>query len=146
LQRYNPNSKFTEHETPFPTDFTFSKDNCPVTDHDKQISKNNTNAFPPALLCVHHLTLPTTPLQSGETLQKPTFAAAMHVDFCALIWVIGFLQPHPYNAAKFYPEMSLPIPSMTYAANTAYHIPTSPFLLIPAGKTAHTLASLPSDT
>jgi hypothetical protein len=36
LQRYNANSKFPEHETLFSPDFTFSKDNQPVTDHDKQ--------------------------------------------------------------------------------------------------------------
>jgi hypothetical protein len=36
LQHHNANSKFPERATPFPPDFTFSKDNQPVTDHDKQ--------------------------------------------------------------------------------------------------------------
>jgi hypothetical protein len=37
LQRYDPNSEFPERETPFPPDYTFSKDNQQVTDHDKHI-------------------------------------------------------------------------------------------------------------
>jgi hypothetical protein len=37
LQRYNPDSKFPERKTPFPPDHIFSKDNRPVTDHDKLI-------------------------------------------------------------------------------------------------------------
>jgi hypothetical protein len=37
LQRYDPNSEFPERETPFPPDYAFSKDNQPVTDHDKHI-------------------------------------------------------------------------------------------------------------
>ena len=39
LQRYDPNSEFPERETPFPPDYTFSKDNRPVTDYDKQSLK-----------------------------------------------------------------------------------------------------------
>jgi hypothetical protein len=37
LQPYNPNSEFPERETLFPPDYTFSKDNRPVTDHGKHI-------------------------------------------------------------------------------------------------------------
>ena len=36
--------------------------------------------------------------------------------------------------------------STTYATNTAYHIPTSPYLLMPAGNIAQALAIPPSDT
>jgi hypothetical protein len=35
LQRYDPDSILPERKTPFPPDYTFSKDNHPVTDHDK---------------------------------------------------------------------------------------------------------------
>ncbi|KAI2498952.1 hypothetical protein MHU86_15515 [Fragilaria crotonensis] len=37
LQRYDPDSEFPERETPFPPDYVFTKDNRPVTDHDKSI-------------------------------------------------------------------------------------------------------------
>jgi hypothetical protein len=43
-------------------------------------------------------------------------------------------------------QTPIPIPSTTYATNTAYHIPTSPYLLMPAGNIAQALAIPPSDT
>ena len=51
----------------------------------------------------------------------------------------------PYNTAKFYTDAnSHPIYHVCH--NTAYHISTSPYLLMPAGKIAQTLAIIPSDT
>ena len=46
LQHYNPNSEFPERETPFPPDYTFSKDNRPVTDHDKHIIEEQHKRLP----------------------------------------------------------------------------------------------------
>jgi hypothetical protein len=46
LQHYNPNSEFPERETPFPPDNTFSKDNRPVTDHDKHIIEEQHKRLP----------------------------------------------------------------------------------------------------
>jgi hypothetical protein len=78
LQCCNPNSEFPEPETPFSPDYTFSKDNQPVTDHDNHIIKTDTNAFPFTLLCVCYSLLPTTPMPISSlpfsNLQKPGFS------------------------------------------------------------------------
>ncbi len=46
LQHFNSNSEFPERETPSPPDYTFSKDNQPVTDHDKHIIKEQHKCLP----------------------------------------------------------------------------------------------------
>jgi hypothetical protein len=46
LQHYNPNLKFPDCESPFPPDYTFSKDNQPVTDHDKHIIEEQHKHLP----------------------------------------------------------------------------------------------------
>ncbi|KAI2510030.1 hypothetical protein MHU86_4324 [Fragilaria crotonensis] len=80
LQRYDPNSEFPERETPFPPDYTFSKDNRPVTDHDKQVVEQHENASHSAPLYVRYSTLPTTPVlissSQSANLQKPASALA----------------------------------------------------------------------
>jgi hypothetical protein len=46
LQRYDPDSEFPERETPFPPDYTFSKDNRPQTDQDKALIKKQESRLP----------------------------------------------------------------------------------------------------
>jgi hypothetical protein len=50
LKPYNvtmhPNLEFSEHETPFPPDYTFSKNNRPVTDHDKHVIEEQHKRLP----------------------------------------------------------------------------------------------------
>jgi hypothetical protein len=81
LQRYNPNLKFPESETPFPPDNTFSKDNQPALIMTGTSLKNNSNTFPSALLCVRLSILPTTPVPISSlqfpNLQKPAFPLAI---------------------------------------------------------------------
>jgi hypothetical protein len=108
LQPYNPNSEFSEHETPFPPDYTFSKDNQPVNDQDKHIIEDQHNAFPSALLCVRYSILSTTPVPKSSSLQfanlQKTASALVKPTFRALIWLIGYLQRRSYYAIKFYPD------------------------------------------
>ncbi|KAI2497624.1 hypothetical protein MHU86_16873 [Fragilaria crotonensis] len=80
LQRYDPNSEFPERETPFPPDYTFSKDNRPVTDHDKQVVEQHEKRLPfrsavCTLLYLAYNTRADILLQSAN-LQKPASALA----------------------------------------------------------------------
>jgi len=80
LQRYDPNSKFPERETPFPPDYTFCKDNRPVTDHDKHIIEERHKRLPfrsamRMLLYLAYKNVPISYLQLAN-LQKPAFAPA----------------------------------------------------------------------
>ena len=68
LQHYDPNSKFPECETPFPPDYTFSKDSPPVPDHDKHIVKEWHKCFPLcSAVCMQlSLTYNTQNIHSGK--------------------------------------------------------------------------------
>jgi hypothetical protein len=65
-------------------------------------------------------------------------------DFCALTWLIGYLQRRPYYAIKFYPDTTS---NPVYNVCRQLSIPHSYLTVIPmrAGKIAQTLAALPSD-
>ena len=149
LQRYNPKLKFPERETPFPPDFTFSKDNRPVTDHDKRIidKQHKHQPFRSTACMLLYLAYNTQAnINSAFCKLAKACIYPRNFNFCALtIWLLGFLQQRPaYNAAKFYADTN---------SNPVYHIchqhciPHTNFtiLLMPAGKIAQTLAILPSD-
>jgi hypothetical protein len=109
LQRYNPKSEFPERETPPPTDFTFSKDNRPVTDHDKRIieKQHKHQPFRSTVWCMLLYLAYNTQADINSAFCKPANACIHpgNFNFRALtIWLIGFLQQRPYNAAKFYAD------------------------------------------
>jgi hypothetical protein len=115
LQRYNPNS-FPECETPFPPDFTFSKDNCPVTDHDKRIIDKQHQPFRSTVCMLLYLAYNTQAnINSAFCKLAKACIYPRNFNFCALtIWLLGFLQQRPaYNAAKFYADAN---------SNPVYHV------------------------
>ena len=126
LQRYNPISEFPERETPFPPDYTFSKDNRPVTDHDKHIIEEQHKRLPfrSAVCTLLYLAYNTRAdiLFAVCKLAKACICPG-ETDFRALIWLIAI-----YDDAHTMPSSStqtlLPILSTMYAANTAYHTQT----------------------
>ncbi len=107
LQRYDPNSEFPERETPFPPDYTFSKDNRPVTDHDKHIieERHNRLLFRSAVCTLLYLAYNTRAdiLFAVCKLAKACICPG-ETDFRALIWLIGYLRRRQYYAIKFYPD------------------------------------------
>ena len=107
LQRYDPDSEFPERETPFPPDYTFSKDNRPETDNDRQIIEQRHKRLP------FHSAVCTLLYLAYNTRANILFAVCKlakacicpcETDFRALIWLIGYLRRHPYYALKFYPD------------------------------------------
>jgi hypothetical protein len=107
LQRDNPNSEFPERETPFPPDYTFSRDNQPVTDHDKHIIEEQHKSLPfrsavCTLLYLAYNTRSDT-LCTVCKLAKDCICPGK-TDFHALIWLVGYLRRCPYYAIKFYQD------------------------------------------
>ena len=104
---YNPNLEFPECETPFPPDYTFSKDNQPVNDQDKHIIEEQHKRLPfcSAVCMLLYLVYNTRAdvLFAVCKLAKPCICPGK-ANICALIWLIGYLQQHPYYAIKFYPD------------------------------------------
>jgi hypothetical protein len=107
LQQYNPNLEFPELETPSPPDYTFSKDNQTVTDHDRHIIKDQHKRLPfrSAVCVLLYLSYSTCVniLFVVCKLAKACFCPGK-INFRALIWLIGYLQQRPYYAIKFYPD------------------------------------------
>jgi hypothetical protein len=107
VQRYNPNSEFPECETPFPPDHTFSKDNRPVTDHDKHIIEEQHKDLPfrSAIGTLLNLAYNTRAdnLFAVCKLAKACICNGK-TNFHALTWLIGYLQQRPYYAIKFNPD------------------------------------------
>jgi hypothetical protein len=106
LQHFNPNSEFPECETPFPPYYTFSKDNQPVTDHDKQRIIEEQHNLP---LCSAVYTLPYFAYNTCANILFAVCKLAKacspgKANFCALIWLIGCLQRRPYYAIKKLPR------------------------------------------
>jgi hypothetical protein len=92
LQRYDPNSEF-------PTDYTFSKDNQPVTDHDKQVAEQHEKRLPfrSAVCTLLYLAYNTRAdiLFAVCKLAKACVCPG-ELDFRALIWwLIGYLRRCP---------------------------------------------------
>jgi hypothetical protein len=99
LQRYDPpDSEFPECETPFPPDYIFTKDNRPVTDHDKSIIEKRHSRLPfrSAVCTLLYLAYNTGSdiLFAVCKLAKACICPG-ELDFCALIWLF---------ALKFYPD------------------------------------------
>jgi hypothetical protein len=118
LQRYNPKLKFPERETPFPPDFTFSKDNRPVTDHDKRIIDKQHKHQPfCSTVCMLLYLAYNTQANINSAFCKLAKACILsgNFNFRALtIWLLGFLQQRPaYNDAKFYADAN---------SNPVYHV------------------------
>jgi hypothetical protein len=92
--RNYPNSEFPERETPFPPDYTFSKDNRPVTDHDKHIIEERHKRLPfrSAACTLLHLAYNTRAdiLFAVCKLARACICPGK-TDFRALIWLIGYL-------------------------------------------------------
>ena len=107
LHWYDPNLEFPECEIPFPPDYTFSKDNKPVTDHDMHIIEEQHKRLPFRFaMCTLHY-------WGYNTHADILFAVCKLVKTCicpgksnfhALIWLICYLQWCPYYAIKFYPD------------------------------------------
>ncbi|KAI2501282.1 hypothetical protein MHU86_13145 [Fragilaria crotonensis] len=122
LQRYDPNSEFPERDTPFPPDYTFSKDNRPVTASDVTLvdQKQQRLPFRSAVCTLLYL--------AYNTRADILFAVCKLAKACiSLAYLI--LSPilahrlsrrRPYYALKFYP-MALQIPSMTSAFTIVSH-------------------------
>ena len=66
--------------------------------------KNDTNTFPSALPCVRYSILPTTPVLISSLQFANLQGICPANNFCALIWLIRYLQRRPYYAIKFYPD------------------------------------------
>jgi hypothetical protein len=90
LQCYNPNSKFPEHETPLAPDFAFSNNNRPVTDHDKHIIGEECKCPPFCSAVCTPLDLAYNTFAVCNLAKAYTYPG--NFNFCALIWLIGFLQ------------------------------------------------------
>jgi hypothetical protein len=107
LQHNNPNLEFPDCETPSPPDYTFSKDNQPVTDHYRLIIKVQHKRLPfrSAVCTLLYLAYKSRAdiLFAVCKLAKACFCPGKTI-FCALIWLIGYLQQRPYYAIKFYPD------------------------------------------
>ena len=125
LQRYDPDSEFPERETPFPPDYIFSKDNRPVTDHDKLIieKRNSRLPFRSAVCTLLYLAYNTRAdiLFAVCKLAKACICPG-ELDYRALIWLFGYLKRRPSYALKFYPDgTSNPV----YDICTQHRIPYS---------------------
>ena len=107
LQRYDPNSEFPERDTPFPPDYTFSKDNRPVTASDIALvnQKQQRLPFRSAVCTLLYLAYNTRAdiLFAVCKLAKACISPGI-IDFRALSWLIGYLRRRPYYALKFYPD------------------------------------------
>ncbi|KAI2501065.1 udp-sugar [Fragilaria crotonensis] len=107
LQRYDPHSEFPERETPFPPDYVFTKDNRPVTDHDKSIIEKRHSRLPfrSAVCTLLYLAYNTRAdiLFAVCKLAKACICPG-ELDFRALIWLFGYLRRRPSYALKFYPD------------------------------------------
>jgi hypothetical protein len=79
------------------------------------LSENSKKAFPSALLYVHHLTLPTTPLQSA-TLQKPSLIP--EISTSVLLSGLSTSYNKAHTMPPNFTQTPLPMPSTTYAANS----------------------------
>ena len=143
LQHYDPDSEFPEQKTPFPPDYTFSKDNGPVTDHDKQLIEQHHKRLPFSsavctLLCLAYNTRADI-LFAVCKVAKACICPG-ETDFRALIWLIGYLRCHPNYALKCYPDANT---NPGYDLCCQHRIPLSDLIifLTPAGKIAQTLAA-----
>ena len=107
LQRYDPDSEFPECDTPFPPDYTFSKDNRPVTENDKSNIERHQARLPfrSAVCTLLYLAYNTRAdiLFAVCKLAKACVSTG-ETDFRALIWLIGYLRKRPSYALKFYPD------------------------------------------
>ncbi|KAI2507460.1 hypothetical protein MHU86_6952 [Fragilaria crotonensis] len=107
LQRYDPNSEFPERDTPFPPDYTFSKDNRPVTASDLTLVEQKQQRLPfrSAVCTLLYLAYNTRAdiLFAVCKLAKACISPGIP-DFRALTWLIGYLRRRPYYALKFYPD------------------------------------------
>jgi hypothetical protein len=127
----NPNLEFPEHETPFPPDNTFSKDNRPVNDQDKHIIEEQHKCLP------FRSTACTLLYLAYNTHANILFAVCKlakscicpgKADFHALIWLIGYLQLGPYYAIKFYPDATS---NPVYEVCCQHRIPHSNLTIFP---------------
>ena len=126
LQCCNPNSEFPEPETPFSPDYTFSKDNQPVTDHDNHIIKDRHKRLPiHSAVCM----LLSLAYNTHANILFAVFKFAKAWIFLAKpTSVLLSGSEASYNNAHAMPSNStqtpLQTPSMMCAANIAYHTPT----------------------
>jgi hypothetical protein len=94
LHHYNPNLGLPECETAFSSDDTFSKDNQPVTDHDRHIIEEQHKCLPfrSAVCTLLYLAYNTRAniLFAVCKLAKACICPGK-TDFRALIWLIGYL-------------------------------------------------------
>ena len=107
-------------------DYTFSKDNRPVTDHDKHIIEEQHKRLPfrSAVCTLLYLAFNTcADILFAVCKLAKAWICPGKANFRALIWLMG-----TNNVAHTMPSNStqtpLPTLSTTYAANTAYHTPT----------------------
>ena len=138
LQRYDPNSKFSKRNTPFPPDFTFSTENCPITEQDIALVEQKQQRL---LFCTAVCTLLYL---AYNTRVNILFAVWKFPKACIVpgTWLIAYLRCRPYYALEFYPDCtSHPIMRSVY--RTVFLVLPSQFSLMPVGKTALILAAPP---
>ena len=101
LQRYDPSAEFPERETPFSSDYIFSKANRPHTDHDQTTldKKYSRLPFRSAVCTLLYLAYNTRSdiLFAVCKLAKACICPG-DIDYRALIWLFGYLQRRPYYA------------------------------------------------
>jgi hypothetical protein len=124
LQHFNANSQFPEHEIPLPPDFTFSKDNRPVTNHDMHIFGGQRKHVPFCSAVCTPLNLAYNTFAVCN-LTKPTFI----LEISASVLLSG-LSASYHNAHTTLPNSTqTPIPilsfmywSMPQTLHTAYQL------------------------
>ncbi|KAI2506225.1 Reverse transcriptase (RNA-dependent DNA polymerase) [Fragilaria crotonensis] len=148
LQRYDPNSEFPERDTPFPPDYTFSKENRPVTEQDIALVAQKQQRLPFAPPSALSSTWHTTPELISSLLSANLLKPVLLLEFLTSV-------PSPGSSATYaaVPTMhssstliAHPILSMRSAYNIAFPMLILLFSLMPAGKTAQTLAAQPLAT
>ena len=107
LKRYDPTNIYKRHDTPLPTDYTFTKTNRPTSD---QMRTNITEKykdidFRSAVCTLLYLAYNTR----ADILFAVTKLAKACIDpgekdYEALCWLLGYLRQRPDLAIKFYPK------------------------------------------
>ncbi|KAI2505260.1 hypothetical protein MHU86_9162 [Fragilaria crotonensis] len=136
-----------ERDTPFPPDYTFSKENRPVTEQDIALVAQKQQRLPFCSASALSSTWHTTPELISSLLSANLPKPVLLLEFLTSVPHLAHRLPRrrPYYALKFYPDCtSNPI----YEICLQHRIPMLilQVSLMPAGKTAQTLAAQPLAT
>ena len=124
LQRFDPKNTITKHDTPLPTDYTFSKDNRPKDDNERAHTESKYSF-------IHFRSAVCTLLYAAYNTRADILFAVCKLakacvcpgdkDYKALLHLIGYLKSKPDLALKFYPDRHKnPIYDICLANNIRY--------------------------